>query len=190
MWLPPPSCSKGCISVAAEAIAITESRSGLNVTAPVGIQLRISRDQRAGLTHEPGRIQSEPRDAMLWSCTLTRLDTGGAAALESWKRGKWMALGNGQQALAVVVRRYYDEENRKEAPLSETTLTSKGQVTVPREIRERLGLASGDKLTFTLLSDGTVIMRAKTRRLLDLAGSLTRPGQPKVTIEQMNPFKR
>jgi antitoxin PrlF len=43
---------------------------------------------------------------------------------------------------------------------------------------------------FTLLSDGTVIMRAKTRQLRDLAGSLTRPGQPKVTIEQMNPFKR
>jgi AbrB family looped-hinge helix DNA binding protein len=74
--------------------------------------------------------------------------------------------------------------------MSETTLTSKGQVTVPREIRDRLGLASGDKLTFTLLSDGTVVMRAKTRRLLDLAGSLTRPGQPKVTVEQMNPFKQ
>lgn len=74
--------------------------------------------------------------------------------------------------------------------MSETTLTSKGQVTVPREIRDRLGLVSGDKLTFTLLSDGTVIMRAKTRRLLDVAGSLTRPGQPEVTVEQMNPFKR
>jgi len=73
--------------------------------------------------------------------------------------------------------------------MSETTLTSKGQVTVPKEIRDRLGLTSGDKLLFTMLSDGTVVMRAKTRRLLDLAGSLTRPGQPKVTIEQMNPFK-
>lgn len=73
--------------------------------------------------------------------------------------------------------------------MPETTLTSKGQVTVPREIRDRLGLASGDKLLFTMLSDGTVVMRAKTRRLLDLAGSLTRPGQPKVTTEQMNPFK-
>jgi AbrB family looped-hinge helix DNA binding protein len=68
---------------------------------------------------------------------------------------------------------------------SETTLTSKGQVTVPREIRDRLGLASGDKLAFTMLSDGTVVMRAKTRRLIELAGSLTRPGQPKVSIEQM-----
>ena len=72
--------------------------------------------------------------------------------------------------------------------MTETTLTSKGQVTVPREIRERLGLESGDKLSFTLLSDGTVVMRAKTRRLADLAGVLTRPGQPKVSIEDINAF--
>ena len=50
-----------------------------------------------------------------------------------------------------------------------TTLTRKGQVTVPREIRDRLGLKAGDKLTFTLLSDGTVIMRAKTKQLADLS---------------------
>jgi antitoxin PrlF len=70
-----------------------------------------------------------------------------------------------------------------------TTMTTKGQVTVPREIRDRLGLKSGDKMAFTMLSDGTVVMRPKTRRLADLAGSLTRPGQPKVAVEDMNPFK-
>lgn len=70
-----------------------------------------------------------------------------------------------------------------------TTLTSKGQVTVPREVRDRLGLKAGDKLTFTLLSDGTVIMRAKTKWLADLAGILTRPDQPTVSVEDMNPFK-
>lgn len=70
-----------------------------------------------------------------------------------------------------------------------TTMTTKGQVTVPREIRDRLGLKSGDKMAFTMLSDGTIVMRPKTRRLADLAGSLTRPGQPKVTVEDMNPFK-
>ena len=68
---------------------------------------------------------------------------------------------------------------------AEATLTSKGQVTVPREIRARLGLESGDKLVFTLLSDGTVVMRAKTKQLIELAGSLTRAGQPAVSIEQM-----
>jgi antitoxin PrlF len=70
-----------------------------------------------------------------------------------------------------------------------TTLTSKGQVTVPREIRDRLGLKAGDKLAFTLLSDGTVILRAKTKRLADLSGLLTRPGHPSVAVEDMNPFR-
>ena len=69
---------------------------------------------------------------------------------------------------------------------SETRLTSKGRVTVPREIRDYLGLKPGDKLTFTMLSNGTVVMRAKTRRLIELAGSLTRPGQPKVSVAQMS----
>lgn len=72
--------------------------------------------------------------------------------------------------------------------MADATLTAKGQTTIPREIRDRLGLEAGDKLVFTMLSDGTVVMRAKTRRLLDLAGSLTRPGQPSVSVEQMNPF--
>ncbi|MFO1298199.1 MAG: AbrB/MazE/SpoVT family DNA-binding domain-containing protein [Rubrivivax sp.] len=68
-------------------------------------------------------------------------------------------------------------------------MTTKGQVTVPREIRDRLGLKSGDKMSFTMLSDGTVVMRPKTRRLAELAGSLTRPGQPKVAVEDMNPYR-
>ena len=70
-----------------------------------------------------------------------------------------------------------------------TTMTTKGQVTVLREIRDRLGLKSGDKMVFTMLSDGTVVMRPKTRRLADLAGTLTRAGQPKVAVEDMNAFK-
>jgi AbrB family looped-hinge helix DNA binding protein len=68
-------------------------------------------------------------------------------------------------------------------------MTVKGQVTVPRDIRHRLGLKAGDKVAFTMLSDGTVVIRPKTRRLADLAGSLTRPGQPSVTVEEMNPFQ-
>ena len=71
-----------------------------------------------------------------------------------------------------------------------TTMTVKGQVTIPREIRERLGLQSGDKVAWSLLSDGTVVVRPKTRRLADLVGSLTRPGQPSVAVEDMHPFKR
>ena len=67
----------------------------------------------------------------------------------------------------------------------ETQLTTKGRVTLPREIRDCLGLKPGDKLTFTMLSEGTVVVRSKTRSLIELAGSLTRPGQPKVSVAQM-----
>ena len=74
------------------------------------------------------------------------------------------------------------------ADTTTTTMTTKGQVTVPREIRDRLGLGPGDKMSFTMLSDGTVVMRPKTRRLADLAGLLSRPNQPRVTVEDMSPF--
>ena len=45
-------------------------------------------------------------------------------------------------------------------------LTSKYQATVPREIRKRLHLKSGDEIVYELLEDGTVILRKNT--LLDL----------------------
>ena len=72
--------------------------------------------------------------------------------------------------------------------MTEATLTSKGQVTIPREIRKRLGLKSGDQLGLALLSDGSVILRPKTLCLSELAGLLTRPGQPRITVEEMNAF--
>jgi antitoxin PrlF len=73
--------------------------------------------------------------------------------------------------------------------MADATLTAKGQTTIPKEIREQLGLEAGDKLTFTTLSDGTVVMRAKTRRLLDLAGTLSRPGQPTITVAEMKSLR-
>lgn len=41
--------AKGCLSVACEAFVTTDSRSGLSVTAPMGVQSRVQPDQRAGL---------------------------------------------------------------------------------------------------------------------------------------------
>jgi AbrB family looped-hinge helix DNA binding protein len=73
-----------------------------------------------------------------------------------------------------------------ESRMSElTTMSSKGQVTIPRDVRERLGLKAGDKIAWSLLRNGTVAVRPKTRRLVDLVGMLTRPGQPGVTVDEM-----
>jgi len=66
-----------------------------------------------------------------------------------------------------------------------TTMTSKGQVTIPKEIRDRLKLKPGDKISMSLLPDGRVIMRAKKGSILDLYGSLHRPGRKPLTLEQM-----
>lgn len=60
------------------------------------------------------------------------------------------------------------------------TLTSKGQVTIPVEIREQLGLGPQDKIIFRLDSDNRVEMRRMPMSLAEAYGSvppLTRPEQ-------------
>jgi antitoxin PrlF len=47
---------------------------------------------------------------------------------------------------------------------SNSTLTSKGQITLPAELRRRWGLKSGDRVDFTLEDDGRVVLRRWVRR--------------------------
>jgi antitoxin PrlF len=56
--------------------------------------------------------------------------------------------------------------------MSEATVTSKGQITIPAEIRKALGLDAGERVVFTQLSDGTTVMRAKKRSIVELRGLL------------------
>ena len=69
--------------------------------------------------------------------------------------------------------------------MSDATLTSKGQITIPANIRKALRLSTGERVVFTQLDDGTVIMRAKTRSILDLKGLLQAEGLPKIAVEDM-----
>lgn len=45
-----------------------------------------------------------------------------------------------------------------------TTLTSKGQVTIPKPFRDRLGLQAGTSVSFELNAAGEVVIRAVGRR--------------------------
>ena len=65
------------------------------------------------------------------------------------------------------------------------TMTSKGQVTLPKEIRDKLQLDAGSKLDFTL-QDGTLTMRPLRRSALSIIGILKRPGQKATTVTEMN----
>ena len=69
---------------------------------------------------------------------------------------------------------------------TDATLTSKGQTTIPKEIRDSLGIKPGDRMTFTLMLDGTVVMRVKRKSILNLAGILHKKGRKPVSIDQMS----
>jgi antitoxin PrlF len=75
--------------------------------------------------------------------------------------------------------------------MSEATITSKGQVTIPADIRKALGLSAGERVVFTRLDDGTTVMRAKTRSILELKGMLKPArGKRKVAIDDMSIGRR
>ncbi len=67
-----------------------------------------------------------------------------------------------------------------------STVTSKGQTTIPKMFREALGLKDGTPLRWTL-EDGELRVRPKTRRLEDFVGLLgDPPNGVHATIEDMN----
>ncbi len=69
--------------------------------------------------------------------------------------------------------------------MSTSTLTSKGQTTVPKDVRRHLGLKTGDKIRFLVEDDGRVVVLPATLHLRDLRGSLPKPPKP-VSVERMN----
>ena len=69
---------------------------------------------------------------------------------------------------------------------SESTLTSKGQTTVPKAIRESLRLKPGDRISFTPMPDGTVLMRVKNKSVMSLAGSLRRRRRKALPVEELS----
>ena len=67
--------------------------------------------------------------------------------------------------------------------MQESTVTVKGQTTLPRDVRRALDLASGDKVRYVIL-DGEVRL-LKSRPVNELAGILARPGRKPVSLDEM-----
>jgi len=66
-----------------------------------------------------------------------------------------------------------------------TTVTTKGQVTIPKAVRDELGLKEGDRVAFRVLEDGTVIVEPETTEFSDLRGIL-KPKRKGVSISDMD----
>ena len=64
------------------------------------------------------------------------------------------------------------------------TVTSKGQTTIPKDVRTAANLKPGDRIHFTVLEDGTIIVRVKNRSIRDIA--VKPPRGKHVSVEQMN----
>ena len=69
--------------------------------------------------------------------------------------------------------------------MSTSTLTSKGQTTIPKDIRKRLNLQPGDRLEFVIDEDGRVLVLPASIDASELAGMLKPPIRP-VSVEDMN----
>jgi len=64
------------------------------------------------------------------------------------------------------------------------TLTSKGQATIPLEVRTAAKLKAGDRIHFTVLADGTIILRVKNRSIRGI--SIKPPTRKRVSVEEMS----
>lgn len=69
--------------------------------------------------------------------------------------------------------------------MTTATLTSKGQLTLPRDVRQRLGLDSGDKVEFIEIEDGIFAIKPVIDDVRSLKGLLKKPARP-VSVEDMN----
>ena len=73
--------------------------------------------------------------------------------------------------------------------MAESTITAKGQTTVPADVRATVRAKPGTRLVWSVTPDGTIIVRAKTKSILDMAGMAKAPKGKRVAIEAMNPWR-
>ena len=65
------------------------------------------------------------------------------------------------------------------------TLTSRGRITIPAQVRDSLGLKPGDRVHFFEMSDGQLAMVAATHSVQSLKGMIRKP-RVAVSVEDMN----
>lgn len=70
--------------------------------------------------------------------------------------------------------------------MSDARLTTKGQVTIPRDIRDRLHLKFGDRLRFRITDSGQVMLEAAKHHVGELYGLLQRKSKKPVPVEVMD----
>ena len=70
--------------------------------------------------------------------------------------------------------------------LKKATITSKGQVTIPKDIRDILKLSPGDQVDFIISDTGEVLLSPRTCDIRSLKGLFYKKGRKTATLEDMD----
>lgn len=65
-------------------------------------------------------------------------------------------------------------------------ITRKGQTTIPKVIRDRLGLRAGDHIDFVVSADGAVVLKTALQSVKALKGFLAIKGQRPLSLPSMH----
>lgn len=71
--------------------------------------------------------------------------------------------------------------------MTESTITTKGQTTVPAEIRKAIGGVPGTRLVWHVIADGRLFVRVKNKTAADVKGVAQEPTGRRLGIEEMRP---
>lgn len=69
--------------------------------------------------------------------------------------------------------------------MATSTLSSRGQLVIPKSVRDHMRLRAGDRVDFVVQDDGEVVVRPSTADVRDLRGMLQKPGREPVPISEM-----
>jgi antitoxin PrlF len=70
--------------------------------------------------------------------------------------------------------------------MTTATMTSKGQITIPKSVRESLNLQTGDRVAFVLNGPAEAVLRPVTKSVDQVFGRLHEPGTSGRTVAEMN----
>lgn len=68
--------------------------------------------------------------------------------------------------------------------MARATVRNRGQTTIPKAVREHLGIRPGDEVEFVVRADGEVLVKSATEDIRNLKGLLFKPGRRPVSLEE------
>ncbi len=69
--------------------------------------------------------------------------------------------------------------------MATATVTSKGQITIPKAVRDSLQLHTGDRVEFVVRGQTEAVLRPVTKSVDEVFGILHKKGQPRKTVDEM-----